>query len=174
LSPYTVHTWTVAFDCDEPGNVHRCTARGAATSWVQVCSELVRQPMVTPCGHIACLDCTATARERCPLPSCRTPYKMQVRRARVPRPSGKLAAYASWGFGCQLVGDRVGRKRHLVVQVSPVINAFPADSDTAGVPASPPHSSPLPKPFLFVLVTMRSFQSPCLSSLLSLGRLNPS
>ncbi|GLC42941.1 hypothetical protein PLESTB_001816700 [Pleodorina starrii] len=43
----------------------------------QVCGEFVRQPMVTPCGHLACLDCTASDRERCPLPSCRTPYVMQ-------------------------------------------------------------------------------------------------
>ncbi|GLI71785.1 hypothetical protein VaNZ11_017130, partial [Volvox africanus] len=44
----------------------------------QICSEFVRQPMVTPCGHLACLDCTASDRERCPLPSCRTPYVMQA------------------------------------------------------------------------------------------------
>ncbi|EFJ45793.1 hypothetical protein VOLCADRAFT_93875 [Volvox carteri f. nagariensis] len=44
----------------------------------QVCGEFVRQPMVTPCGHLACLDCTASDRERCPLPSCRTPYLMQA------------------------------------------------------------------------------------------------
>ena len=39
----------------------------------------VRQPMVTPCGHLLCLDCTATSRESCPLPDCGAAYLMQVR-----------------------------------------------------------------------------------------------
>ncbi|GAX78477.1 hypothetical protein CEUSTIGMA_g5916.t1 [Chlamydomonas eustigma] len=43
----------------------------------QVCSSFTKLPVVTPCGHLACLDCTALHRKRCPLPSCRRPYLMQ-------------------------------------------------------------------------------------------------
>ncbi len=44
----------------------------------QVCGAYARQPLVTPCGHMGCVDCIATDREHCPLPACRKPYMMQV------------------------------------------------------------------------------------------------
>jgi hypothetical protein len=44
----------------------------------QVCGARTLQPMVTPCGHLACLDCTAQYRTHCPLPECGQPYKMQA------------------------------------------------------------------------------------------------
>ena len=38
---------------------------------LQVCGAFTRQPIVMPCAHLACLDCTAQHRKECPLPSCR-------------------------------------------------------------------------------------------------------
>ena len=38
---------------------------------LQVCGAFTRQPIVMPCAHLACLDCTAQQRKGCPLPSCR-------------------------------------------------------------------------------------------------------
>lgn len=43
----------------------------------QVCGAFTRQPMVTPCAHLLCLDCAGTSRTACPLPACRQAYEMQ-------------------------------------------------------------------------------------------------
>ena len=34
----------------------------------QLCDALVRLPIITPCAHVLCLACAATARCACPLP----------------------------------------------------------------------------------------------------------
>lgn len=41
-------------------------------------SAVTSQPLVTPCGHMLCLDCTKSSPTCCPLPSCVKPYVMQV------------------------------------------------------------------------------------------------
>lgn len=41
------------------------------------CNEWCRLPIVTPCKHLLCLHCAALDRERCTLPGCGNPYKMQ-------------------------------------------------------------------------------------------------
>lgn len=41
------------------------------------CDEWCRLPIITPCKHLLCLDCVALDREKCTLPGCGNPYKMQ-------------------------------------------------------------------------------------------------
>lgn len=41
----------------------------------QVCGCLTQLPMVTPCLHLLCTDCTATSRTACP--RCGQAYTMQ-------------------------------------------------------------------------------------------------
>jgi hypothetical protein len=43
-----------------------------------VCGSFTKLPMVTPCAHLLCLDCTATSRTHCPAPGCLKHYKMQA------------------------------------------------------------------------------------------------
>jgi hypothetical protein len=63
--------------------------------------------MVTPCAHVACLDCTAMHRTRCPLPACAKPYTMQAvddpeRKAYNPNPKWEVRG-RSLSLVCMLV-----------------------------------------------------------------------
>ncbi len=42
----------------------------------ECCSAETRLPFVTPCCHIVCNQCLINCREKCPLPSCGTPYAL--------------------------------------------------------------------------------------------------
>ncbi|KAI8470158.1 MAG: SNF2 family N-terminal domain-containing protein [Monoraphidium minutum] len=44
----------------------------------EVCGSFTQQPMVTPCAHVACLDCASLRRTRCPLPGCGAAYTLQA------------------------------------------------------------------------------------------------
>lgn len=41
-----------------------------------MCGEQTQLPMVTPCAHLMCTDCTATSRTACPV--CGAGYSMQA------------------------------------------------------------------------------------------------
>lgn len=45
----------------------------------QVCGDVTHLPMVTPCAHLLCTDCTAVNRTACPVPSCQQQYNMQAK-----------------------------------------------------------------------------------------------
>jgi len=42
---------------------------------IQVCGCLSKFPLVTPCGHMQCTDCTALSRTSCRV--CSAAYRMQ-------------------------------------------------------------------------------------------------
>lgn len=45
---------------------------------MQVCGDKTDLPMVTPCAHLLCTDCTAVSRTACPVSSCGHAYDMQA------------------------------------------------------------------------------------------------
>ena len=60
-----------------------------------VCGSFARMPMVTPCAHVACLDCALKSRRACP--RCGGAYVMQpvddpARRAHNPKPKWEVRA----------------------------------------------------------------------------------
>lgn len=74
----------------------------------QLCGDFARQPMMTPCGHLLCLDCTARDREACP--ACREPYAMQVGGSALGRGSGEEGELAKLCAGITAAeGDARGR-----------------------------------------------------------------
>eukprot|EP00871_Galdieria_phlegrea_P005838 jgi/Galph1/741/GphlegSOOS_G5550.1 len=42
----------------------------------QRCQEWIRLPIITPCGHILCIDCIASSRTCCPLENCKREYRL--------------------------------------------------------------------------------------------------
>jgi len=85
------------------------TARHTQPTSCQVCGAFTRQPMITPCAHVVCLDCTAMHRTRCPLPVCAAPYTMQAvddpaRRAHNPNPKWTVGGGGGWWWALGVAG----------------------------------------------------------------------
>lgn len=74
-----------------------------------VCGAFTRMPMVTPCAHLACLDCALARRTACP--HCGGAYVMQcvddpARRAHNPKPKWEVRGAPALAAAAGVAGAR--------------------------------------------------------------------